>query len=374
MTEKQPRTTIMIVDDTPANLNLLTEMLQHLGYGVIAFPGGKMALRAAEKNPPDLILLDINMPEINGFEVCERLKANQKLKDIPVLFISALSDTADKVRAFDVGGVDYVNKPFQMEEVHARVKTHLKMRALQLDLIRHNTRLEELVREKVAEISNSQLSTINALARLTESRDDDTGAHIERTQFYCKILAQKLAENALYSATIDPVYIDNISLASSLHDIGKVGIRDSILLKPGKLTPQEFETMKTHTLIGASTLNSARLRYPYNAFLNMGLAIARSHHEKWDGSGYPDGLAGENIPLSARIMAVADVYDALRSVRPYKKAFSHEESAALIFEGSGSHFDPLIVEAFRAVQAEFAGICTRFQDTNQTDWFKDPAV
>ena len=349
-------TNIMAVDDTPANLKLLQEMLQAKGYRVLAFPRGKMALNAAAKSPPDLILLDINMPEMNGFEVCERLKADEALKDIPVLFISALSETTDKVKAFSVGGVDYVTKPFQYEEVQARVETHLRLRRMQIELEKHNLHLEALVKEKVREISDSQLATIVALAKLAESRDDTTGKHIEHTQVLCKLLAAKLREYPRFGDSINDSFVENIFHASSLHDIGKVGIPDAILLKPGKLFPEGFEIMKTHAAIGANTLQAARGKYTRNSFLNMGIAIARSHHEKWDGSGYPDGLKGEDIPISARIMAVADVYDALRSKRPYKPAFTHAKSCEIILEGADLRFDPAVIDAYKSLESEFAEI------------------
>ncbi len=367
--DKEPeRATIMVVDDTPANLNLLQEMLQVKDYRVLAFPDGEMALSAAAKSRPDIILLDIIMPEMNGFEVCERLKADEAIKDIPVLFISALSETADKVKAFSVGAVDYVTKPFQFEEVHARVETHLHLRRLQLELKKHNLHLEELVTEKVREISDSQLATIHALSKLVESRDDDTGHHIERTQIFSKALAETLRKNPRYAGSINDTFVENIYRASPLHDIGKVGIFDNILLKPGKLTVEEFEIMKTHTIIGANTLQSARNKYPKNAFINMGISIARSHHERWDGSGYPDGLVGEDIPFSARIMAVSDVYDALRSKRPYKPAFTHEKSCEIIMEGAGQHFDPAVIEAFTAVEAEFDNIRNRMGGADTPSW------
>ena len=359
MNKEPERISILAVDDIPANLTLLQEMLQAKGYRVLTSPNGKTALIAAAKSRPALILLDINMPEMNGFEVCERLKADEALKEIPVLFISALSETADKIKAFSVGGVDYVTKPFQFEEVHARVKTHLRLQSLQLELKKHNLHLEELVTEKVREISNSQLATIHAVSKLAESRDDDTGHHIERTQTFSNILAEKMQENPRYAGCINVTFVENIYNASPLHDIGKVGISDNILLKPGKLTPEEFEVMKTHAMIGANTLIATRNKYPKNAFVNMGIAIARSHHEKWDSSGYPDGLVGEDIPLSARIMAVSDVYDALRSKRPYKPAFTHEKSCEIIMEGTGRHFDPAVIHAFTAVEAEFADIRER---------------
>jgi len=354
--------TIMVVDDTPANLKLLTEMLQAKGYLVLVFPRGAMALKAAAKHPPDLILLDINMPEMNGFEVCERLKADDVLKEIPVIFISALTETEDKVKAFALGGVDYVSKPFQFEEVIARVSTHLRLHRMQLELEKNTLHLKCLVNEKVQEISDSQLATIIALAKLAESRDDDTGHHVERTRMFCKVLAEKLRHIPHYTAEIDATYVENIYHAASLHDIGKVGISDNILLKPGKLTPKEFEIVKTHTMIGANTLQTAHSKYPRNVFIKMGIAIAHSHHEKWDGSGYPDGLAGEAIPLSARIMALADVYDALRSKRPYKPPFTNEESSEIIREASGRHFDPALIGAFTSVETEFAKIREQMVD------------
>lgn len=358
----EERSTIMLVDDTPANLDLLTEMLQGQGYRVQAFPGGPMALKAAALNPPDLILLDIMMPEMDGFEVCRRLKADDALKEIPVIFISALDDVANKVRAFSQGGVDYVSKPFHQEEVLARVTTHLSLRRMRQKLEQHNLHLQDLVREKVKEISDSQLATLLAISKLAEYRDDETGRHIERTRTFCKVLAERLRDNPRYAETITEGFIEDIYHAAPLHDIGKVGIRDDILLKPGRLTPEEFEIMKTHTVIGARTLETVRRKYPGNAFVNMGIDLTRSHHEKWDGTGYPDRLSGEAIPLSARIMALADVYDALRSRRPYKKPFSHEESLRIILEGAESHFDPNVVNAFKPLEGQFAEIRARLDD------------
>lgn len=360
--EKPESATIMVVDDVPLNLKLLQEMLQGKGYRVLTFPSGRMALRAAVKTRPDLILLDINMPEMDGFEVCARLKADETLKETPVIFISALNETADKVKAFAVGGVDYVTKPFQIEEVHARTQTHLRLRKLQADLKQSNLHLEARVQEQVREISDSQRTTIIALAKLAECRDDDTGAHVERTQTFCRVLAETLRADSRYADRIDQDFVTNIYYAASLHDVGKVGIPDHILLKPGRHTAEEFAIMKTHAVIGAKTLQSACGNYPRNAFLNMGIVIARSHHEQWDGSGYPDGLAGEAIPLPARIMAVADVYDALRSNRPYKTAFTHAASCALILDGAGRHFDPTVIAAFQRVEAEFAEIRERMDD------------
>ncbi|TDY63131.1 putative two-component system response regulator [Aminivibrio pyruvatiphilus] len=348
--------TIMAVDDTPANLAILVELLGRRGYRVAAFPRGSMALKAAALEAPDLILLDIMMPGMDGFEICMRLKEDEKLREIPVLFISALDDPAGKVRAFAAGGVDYVTKPFQEEELAARVRTHLDLGRMRKELERHNHYLEDLVREKVREISESQLATILALSRLAESRDDVTGKHIERSRSYCRVLALCLREDPRFRETVTDEFVENIYHAAPLHDIGKVGIPDRILLKPGKLTPEEFRIMKTHTTIGSRTLERVLEEYPGNALVKMGITLTRYHHEKWDGTGYPEGLAGENIPLGGRIMALADVYDALRSNRPYKEAFSHERSVGIIIDGKGSHFDPVVVDAFLARAAEFAAI------------------
>jgi len=356
-----PVANILIVDDTPANLQVLAEILKTEGYKVRPVPSGKLALGAAEHEPPDLVLLDIMMPEMDGYEVCRRFKGHAALQPIPIIFISALDATADKIKGFQAGGVDYITKPFQAEEVLARVATHLTLQRMRHELEQHNRHLGELVEEKVREISHSQLATILALSKLAESRDDATGQHIERTRRFCTTLADELRTTSPYAREISTTFIDAIFHAAPLHDIGKVGIADAILLKPGRLTLEEFEIMQTHALIGARTLQTVHDQYPQNGFIGMGIALARWHHEHWDGSGYPDGLAGEDIPLSARIMALADVYDALRSRRPYKGPLSHDKSCEIIREGSGTHFDPAVVEAFEARQAEFAAIYQRME-------------
>jgi putative two-component system response regulator len=351
----------MIVDDTPENLRVLVDLLREQGYTVRPIPNGRLALQAAAKGHPDLILLDIDMPDMDGYEVCRRLKEDPALADIPVLFISAFHDTEAKLKAFEFGGLDYVAKPFRFEEVNARVKTHLKLRRLQAELAEHNRDLEALVAQKVQEISASQMATIFALAKLAESRDDETGQHLERMSAYCQTLARTVVEGAA-ARGIDPAFVENITHAAPLHDIGKVGIPDAILLKPGKLTADEFEIMKTHSALGATTLDSVHQRYASNAFISMGRDIARYHHEKWAGTGYPEKLSGEAIPLCARIVAVADVYDALRSKRPYKEPFSHEKARAIIKESAGSHFDPEIVAAFERVESEFDALRIRMSE------------
>lgn len=344
---------ILIVDDTPANLRLLSGMLSEEGYRVRPVPNGRLALQSASADPPDLILLDINMPEMDGYETCRRLKSDPLLKTIPVIFVSALSETLDKVKAFGVGAVDYITKPFQVEEVLARVETHLTNRHLQRQLELHNRNLQALVADQVREIADSHIALILALSKLAESRDDDTGKHLERTQRYCRILAERLRREAAFCILIDDEFVDNIFHSSPLHDVGKVAIPDAILCKPGTLTESEFAVMRTHTLRGAETLRTVATAYPNNSFVNMGIEIARSHHEKWDGTGYPDGLAGEDIPLAAAIMAVADVYDALTSKRCYKAAMAHDESAAIILRNRGTHFAPYAADAFGGMQEEF---------------------
>lgn len=356
---------ILIVDDTPANLQMLSDMLREHGYKVRPVSSGKLALQAAIASPPDLILLDITMPELDGYEVCERLKAQENLRDIPVIFISALNETMDKVKAFSVGGIDYLTKPFHIEEVEARISTHLKLRTFQVEMERHNHHLQLMVTDQVKEISEAQLATILALAKLAECRDEETGNHLLRVQRYCRALAEKLAGSGVFGTVIDEQYIENIFHASPMHDIGKVAVPDSILRKPGKLTAKEFEIMKKHPLVGANALASVMEKYP-NVFVQMGMELARSHHERWDGSGYPHGLAGEDIALSGRITMLADQYDALRSARPYKPPFDAAKTYAIITEGDGrtipGHFDPCVLEAFKAIRPIFEGIHDEFRD------------
>lgn len=351
---KQDSPSIMIVDDLPANLHLLNSLLRESGYQVYAFPNAELAIRAALKNAPDLFLLDVNMPGMNGYEACEYMKKDPFLKDIPVVFISALNDPLDKVRAFRAGGLDYINKPFQFDEVLARVETQIKLYRMQKEMANYNQHLEDRIAEQVKEIADAQLATIQALAKLAESRDDVTGRHLERVQALYRLLTKQLDDMGAYVGIFHNNSSENMHIACTLHDIGKVAIPDAILLKPAKLTPEEFEIIKSHTVIGAQTLQSVYEKYPHNNLIKIGIAISRSHHERWDGKGYPDGLAGEDIPVSARIMSVVDVYDALRSKRPYKEAFSHEKSISLVMEGVETQFDPQIIAAFKNVEEKCA--------------------
>jgi putative two-component system response regulator len=351
---------ILVVDDTPANLQVLVSALQARGHQVRPVLDGRLALEVARRDPPALVLLDINMPEMSGFEVCAEFKKDPRLAEIPIIFLSANVSAEDKVHAFALGGVDYVTKPFHVEEVHARVEAHLKIRQLQRELDRHNHELEGTVRAQVFELSRSVLATITALAKLAECRDEDTGNHVVRVQHYCRALARRLAQDGLFGTVIDEAFIDNIFHASVLHDVGKVGISDAILLKPGRHTPAEFEIMKTHSAIGADTLAAVLDAHPHNAFVRMGVEVARSHHERWDGSGYPDGLAGDAIPLAARIVSLADQYDALRNKRPYKAPFDAATTHRILTEGDErsrpTHLDPRVLLAYTAIAPAFDAI------------------
>lgn len=344
---------ILVIDDNVTNVKILKIILEKAGYETETVTDPLMATAKVKEVNPGLILLDINMPEIDGFTLCREFKKDETIRDIPVIFISALSDDDSMVDGFHAGGVDYILKPFKAETVKARAATHLQIHELQRELETANKILEDKVKEQVQQISDMQMETIFSLAKLAQSRDDDTGKHLERVQKYCSILATQLKKDGAFDGLITDDFIKNIVNASTLHDIGKVGITDLILLKPGKLTEEEFETMKTHTIIGAETLDDVDKKFGNNAFIEIGKVIARHHHERWDGRGYPDKLAGEEIPIAARIMAIADVYDALSQKRVYKEAFSHEKCIQIIKESSGSQFDPVIVDAFLKTEQEF---------------------
>lgn len=355
--------TILVIDDTPANVHVAMELLHAEGFRVLVAEDGEEGLERARLGRPDLILLDVMMPGVDGFETCRRLKADDATRDIPVIFLTALAYTEQKLTGFAVGGADYVTKPIQQEELLARVRTQLENQTAKKILKEQNTLLEAEVARRTLEISLIQDVTIQCMASLAETRDNETGNHIRRTQYYVKSLALNLRHHPRFAAVLTDDAIEALYKSAPLHDIGKVGIPDAILLKPGRLTAEEFEIMKTHTTLGRDAIMMAeRLLDAPNSFLRFAREIAHSHQEKWDGSGYPEGLAGEAIPLSGRLMAVADVYDALISKRVYKAAFTHEEAAAIICEGSGKHFDPAIVEAFCAIEHEFIEIAERFKD------------
>ena len=342
---------ILIVDDHPDAIKILAGALPKHYTKQFATSGEKaLSLLFSATSQPDLILLDIMMPGLDGFEVCRRLKDDQRLKDIPVIFMTSRSDFQDKIDGLNLGAVDFITKPFELEEARYRIDVHLRIAFLQKKLERYNQYLEELVEAKAREIMDMQLSTIYALVRLTDQRDEIIGGHLERTQQICEKIARQLRNHERYQSTITDDYLAHLIIASPLFDIGKVGIPDDVYLKPGALTAAEYEIMKTHTMIGAETLASVLAKFPNNQTTRLGIEIARFHHEKWDGSGYPDGLAGDSIPLSARIMAVADAFDAMRSGRPYRKASPPADSVQMILAGSGTQFDPLVVDAFLQIE------------------------
>lgn len=356
--------TILVIDDTPDNLSLMQALLKDK-YKVKGANNGEKGLRiASSENPPDLILLDIMMPDMDGYEVCRRLKADVVTRHIPVMFLTAKSDEEDEERGFDLGAVDYITKPVSPPIVMARVRSQLMLKAAADFLRDKNAFLETEVSKRTREVRAIQDVTILALASLAETRDSDTGNHIRRTQRYIKSLAWKLSTNPKFSDFLTPQTIGLLFKSAPLHDIGKVGIPDRILLKPGKLTDEEFEIMKTHTTLGRDAIAHAEQELGEDvAFLTLAKEIAYSHQEKWDGSGYPQGLKGDEIPISARLMAVADVYDALISRRVYKEPMSHERAVEIITQTSGRHFDPDVVEAFLAVQDNFHATAISYADT-----------
>lgn len=359
------KATILTVDDTPANIDLVREVLSET-YFVQAATSGKMALKIIEKKMPDLILLDVMMPEMDGYEVCEILKANEKTQDIPIIFLTAKVQVEDETKGLALGAVDYITKPISPPILLERVKNHLLLKAHQ-DFLKHqNEILEERVLERTVQMEELQDVAMVAMGALAESRDPETGNHIRRTQHYVKLLAIQLKDHPKFKDFLTPEVITSLYKSAPLHDIGKVGVEDSILLKPGKLTDEEFEEMKKHTTYGRDAIVAAEQNINVaDNFLTFAKEIAYGHQEKWDGSGYPEGVAGEDIPISARLMAVADVYDALISKRVYKPAFPHEKAVAIILEGKGSHFDPDMVDAFEVIADKFKEVAEQFSDDDE---------
>ena len=357
---------VLVVDDTPQNLSLIAGVLRD-HYRVLVANNGERALALAEgEQAPDLILLDVMMPDLDGYEVCRRLKANPATRDVPVIFLTARNEVEDEQLGFDAGAADYVTKPISPPIVLARIHTHLMLKRARDLLVDQNTYLESEVKRRMRELAAIQDATIMAMASLAETRDNETGNHIRRTQHYVRALALHVRAHPRFrEALADPADIEMLYKSAPLHDIGKVGIPDHILLKPGKLTEAEFEIMKLHTTLGRDAIHAAEaLLGTPDSFLHYANEIAYSHQEKWDGSGYPLGLVGEAIPLSARLMAVADVYDALISRRVYKPAYSHEVAVGIIREGRGRHFDPDLVDAFLELSETFRGIARRFADAD----------
>ena len=357
--------TVLIVDDQPLNLAVLTDLLE-VDYQVRQANSGSHALEEAVTLPlPDLILLDVMMPDMDGYEVLQHLRGNPVTADLPVIFVTGMDSEEDEERGFSLGAVDYITKPIRPAIVDARVRAHIALKRATDTLRRQNEGLEVEVQRRMRENQIVQDVAMRALASLAETRDNETGNHIRRTQAYVEILARTLAKTNEYMVLREGDMIDVLIKAAPLHDIGKVGIPDHILNKPGALDPDEWRIMKTHTVIGSDAIEHSlegEQNHAPLAFLHVAMDIAHSHHEKWDGSGYPVGLMGAQIPLAARLMAVADVFDALISERVYKRAFSHDEAASIIREGRGAHFEPSIVDAFDAQFDEFCTIARRYKE------------
>ncbi len=353
---------ILVVDDTPDNLMLASRLLTP-HYRVKLAAGGAAALEIAQTEPPDLILLDVLMPDMNGYETCAKFKEQAALRQVPVIFLTAMGDVTDQEQGFALGAVDYIVKPLTPSLLLARVKTHLSLKQAQASLRDRNEHLEAEIAKRVDEIGKLQEVAIMALASLAETRDCETEAHIHRTAEYVRQLALQMQSQAMFADVLTNESIELMVKSAPLHDIGKVGVPDMILWKPAKLNSEEFELVKRHPEIGRRAIAGAeRLLVTPESFLRFAKEMTYLHHERWDGSGYPEGLQGEAIPLSARLMALADVYDALISRRVYKIPIPHEDAVQIITNEAGKHFDPVVVEAFLAVTDRFHAIAVKFAD------------
>lgn len=362
--ESEARPVILAVDDLSENLRLLELLLTPFGYSVVTAQTGEEALELFKATPPDVVLLDLVMPGINGYEICRTIKTLPRARHIPVIMLTGTTEHEAYVEAMEAGADDLILRPFNSVLLRARIGSAVRAKQLQDEIIAYQEGLEQRIGERTAELERIQQATVFSLAKLAESRDPETGEHLERIRRYVRVIAQYLATSNLMETPITAEFIEALYVASPLHDIGKVGIPDQILLKPGRLTKHEFEIMTWHTSIGGDTLSAAHNEVGSNELLGIGRDIARHHHERWDGTGYPDGLKGDEIPIEARIVALADVYDALTSRRPYKEPFSHEKAREIILEGAGTQFDERIIQAFLALEAQFREIHATLRDSS----------
>jgi putative two-component system response regulator len=353
---------VILVDDNPANLRIGKNVLSEK-YAVATAPSADKMFSLLENNNPAVILLDVDMPEMNGYEAIKVLKSKPRIQDIPVIFLTARTESDDELAGLSLGAIDYITKPFQPPLLLKRIEVHLLVEAQKKKLEKQaaelkyfNDNLQRLVEEKTESILNLQNALLKTMAELVECRDDITGGHIERTQRGIKILLVGIEKSGMYKEETKDWNVELLLQSSQLHDVGKISIDDSILKKPGKLTDEEFEAMKKHAAFGEKIIEKIEMLAKENDFLKYAKIFAASHHEKWDGTGYPKGLKGNEIPLLGRIMAIADVYDALTSVRPYKKAFTHEEAMRIIVESGGKQFDPALVEVFIGTADQFRDI------------------
>lgn len=368
MEDSSSRPKILIVDDTPENIDVLGGILRADYRRSVALDGEKALKIAASDDAPDMILLDVMMPGMDGYEVCRRLKTDGQTKDIPVIFVTAKGEVDDEAKGFGLGAVDYITKPVSPPIVLARVKTHLELKQARVALENQNEILEQRVKERTTELVLTQDATIHSLASLAETRDNETGGHIRRTQNYVRALAEHLVTHPRFCRFLDEETVELLYKSAPLHDIGKVGVPDRILLKSGKLTDAEFEEMKKHTVYGRDAILKAEETFgeeAHSPFLRLAAEIAYTHQEKWDGAGYPEGLAGDAIPIPGRLMAVADVYDALISRRVYKPPFSHREAVVIVKGERARHFAPDVTDAFLEQEETFRRIALEFADSDE---------
>ncbi|GHU67684.1 two-component system response regulator [Clostridia bacterium] len=349
------RKIVMLVDDNITNLKVGKEILKEK-YTTYTVPSAETMFELLGRIRPDMILLDIEMPGMDGFEALRKLKANPAYAGIPVIFLTAKSGENDEREGLSLGAVDYIFKPFSPSLLLLRIENHMQLIEQTQQLQDLNSHLEDKVRERTNQVASLQDAILSTLADLVEVRDGETGSHINRTMGYMELMLREVMREGRFSAETRGWNVSEILQSSQLHDVGKIAISDAILNKPGKLTPEEFEIMKTHAAEGVTVICHIEEKVVASEFLEYARLIAGNHHEKWDGSGYPQGLAGTDIPLLGRIMAFADVYDALVSVRPYKKAMSAEEARDIILNGNGTHFDPRLVTIFERVFSEFKSL------------------
>jgi putative two-component system response regulator len=347
------RKTVLLVDDNPTNLAAGKSILKDY-FKVFPIPTAEIMFDLLENFTPDLILLDIEMPEMDGYQAMRKLKESEDTSAIPVIFLTALSDENSELEGLSLGAVDYVNKPFSAPLLIKRIENHIELETQRKNLLQFNNNLKELVKERTDHVSRLQSAILDTMADLVEFRDENTGGHVTRTQRYMKLLLVEMLRQGVYRKESANWDIDIVMSSSQLHDVGKIAVSDMILNKPGKLDMDEFELMKSHVVEGIKIIQRIADNAGESDFLHHALLVASGHHEKWDGSGYPRSLSGADISLEGRLMAIADVYDALVSVRPYKKPFTTEAARDIIIEGSGTHFDPALVEVFSAIAKEFA--------------------
>ncbi|MDR3011689.1 MAG: response regulator [Chitinispirillales bacterium] len=350
------RKTVFLVDDNVTNLTLGKNALAGGRYNVFTLNSGERLFKMLEKNIPDIILLDVEMPEMDGYDVIKALKANEKTAHIPVIFLTAKTDGESEYTGLTLGAIDYITKPFTPSLLLKRLEVHLLIESQRKELETYNENLQKMVNEKTETVVELKNAILKTMAEMVDCRDDATGGHIERTQGYLGILVDAMRKRGIYEEEIAQWDINLLVQSAQLHDLGKISIKDNILQKPGKLTPEEFEVIKAHTAFGERIIDKIKVKGAEQEFLNHAKVLISSHHERWDGTGYPLGLRGLEIPLPGRLMAIADVYDALVSERPYKDAFTHDAAVAIILDGRETHFDPVLVDLFLEITDEFKAI------------------